>query len=89
MWGFTPNILDKMSNSFYDFLKNIQDGDIKAEYALPSFIGKEIAENELSVSVYTTDAEWFGVTYAEDRPAVADRLKNMKENNTYPTNLKL
>lgn len=89
MWGFTPNILDKMSNSFCDFLKNIQDGDIKSEYPLPSFIGKEISENALSVSVYTTNAEWFGVTYAEDRPSVADRLKNMKENNTYPTNLKL
>ena len=89
MWGFTPDILDKMTDSFNVFLNNIQDGDLKAEYPLPSFIGKEIEENRLSISVYTTTAEWFGVTYAEDRPTVADRLNNMKKNNIYPTSLKL
>lgn len=89
MWGFTPDIFDAMHNSFCDFLSNIKDGDIKAEYPLPSFIGKEISEGKLSISVYTTTAEWFGVTYAEDRPTVAERLRNMKNNNTYPTALKL
>ena len=89
MWGFTPDILDKMTDSSNVFLNNIQDGDLKAEYPLPSFIGKEIEENRLSISVYTTTAEWFGVTYAEDRPTVADRLNNMKKNNIYPTSLKL
>ena len=89
MWGFTPNIFEAMNDSFCEFLRNIQDGDIKAEYPLPSFIGKEISENRLSINVYTTDSEWFGVTYAEDRPAVAARLVNMKGNNTYPTKLKL
>ena len=89
MWGFTPDILDKMTDSFNVFLNNIQDGDLKAEFPLPSFIGKEIEENRLSISVYTTTAEWFGVTYAEDRPTVADRLNNMKKNNIYPTSLKL
>ena len=89
MWGFTPNIFEAMNDSFCEFLRNIQDGDIKAEYPLPSFIGKEISENRLSINVYTTDSEWFGVTYAEDRSAVAARLVNMKGNNTYPTKLKL
>ena len=89
MWGFTPNIFEAMDDSFCEFLRGIQEGDIKAEYPLPSFIGKEISENKLSINVYTTDAEWFGVTYAEDRPAVAERLINMKDNNTYPTKLKL
>jgi hypothetical protein len=89
MWGFTPDIFEAMNDSFCEFLRNIQDGDIKAEYPLPSFIGKEINESRLSINVYTTDSEWFGVTYAEDRPAVAERLINMKDNNTYPTKLKL
>ena len=89
MWGFTPNIFEAMDDSFCEFLRGIQEGDIKAEYPLPSFIGKEISENKLSINVYTTDAEWFGVTYAEDRPAVAERLANMKKNKTYPTKLKL
>ena len=89
MWGFTPDVLDAMEASFNDFLKNIPNEDIKAEYPLPSFIGKEIEENRLSVAVYTTNAEWFGVTYAEDRAAVAKRLDDMKQNKVYPVKLKL
>lgn len=89
MWGFTPEILDAMQASFEDFLRGIADGDIKAEYPLPSFIGKEIDSDRLSVRIYTTSAEWFGVTYAEDRPSVVERLNNMKKSNTYPTKLKL
>ena len=89
MWGFTPNVLDNMQNAFEKFLKNIPDGDIKAEYPLPTFIGKEIDSNQLGITVYTTNAEWFGVTYAEDRPAVAERLDNMKKNNVYPPKLAL
>jgi NDP-sugar pyrophosphorylase family protein len=89
MWGFTPDVLDIMEKSFCDFLKNIPEGDIKAEYPLPSFIGSEISKNQLAIRVYTTSAEWFGVTYAEDRPAVAERLSNMKKDFTYPPELKL
>ena len=88
-WGFAPDIFSLMQASFEDFLKSIPDTDIKAEYPLPSFIGKEITNNRLSIQVYTTTAEWFGVTYIEDRPEVAKRLNDMKENATYPLNLKL
>ena len=89
MWGFTPDVLDTMYKSFCDFLKSIPEGDIKAEYPLPSFIGSELSAGHLSIKVCTTDSEWFGVTYAEDRPAVAERLNNMKKDNVYPPKLKL
>ena len=89
MWGFTPDVLDNMQKSFEEFLKSIPDNDIKAEYPLPTFIGKEITSNKLGIKVYTTNAEWFGVTYAEDRPIVAERLENMKKNDVYPPKLML
>ena len=88
-WGFAPDVLTAMQESFEEFLRNVPSGDIKAEYPLPSFIGKEIAEGRLSVQVYNTTSEWFGVTYIEDRPAVAKHLNDMKENATYPEKLKL
>lgn len=89
MWGFTPKILDFMANSFDEFLTNIPLNDIKAEYPLPSFIEKELASKNISIKVYNTSAEWFGVTYIEDRPEVAKKLLIMKENNIYPKKLKL
>lgn len=89
MWGFTPSVLTLMENSFNAFLDNIPCNDIKAEYPIPTFIGKEISSGTLSIKTYKTSAEWFGVTYIEDRPKVAKKLSLMKENNVYPTNLKL
>lgn len=89
MWGFTPDIFDIMQSSFEDFLSNIEDGNIKAEYVLPNFVGKKIADSELKIKILHTSAEWFGVTYKEDRDAVANRLLTMKQNGTYPEKLKL
>lgn len=89
MWGFTPKVLELMQASFKKFLCGIQDGDIKAELPLPTFIGEAISDGSLAVKVYTTRAEWFGVTYAEDRPKVAEKLQKMKDDGLYPTALKL
>lgn len=89
MWGFTPDIFKLLEDSFVEFLGNIKDGDIKAEYVLPSFVGKMIREDLLDVKVLRTTSEWFGVTYIEDREAVAQKLLSMKENGTYPPGLSL
>ena len=89
MWGFTPKALDLMESSFKAFLSNIQDGDIKAEYPIPTFIGEAIGNHDISIKVYTTAAEWFGVTYAEDRPQVVKNLQQMKDDKTYPRALRL
>lgn len=89
MWGFAPEIFDLMSRSFEDFLANIKEGDIKAEYVLPNFVGKMIQSGDLNIKVLRTDSEWFGVTYKEDRDEVAQKLLAMKLNGTYPEKLEL
>lgn len=89
MWGFTPSIFENMQVSFLEFLSSIKPGDIKAEYVLPSFVGQEVAKGAIDVTVLRTSAEWFGVTYADDRPAVAARLLAMKESKLYPEGLKI
>ena len=87
MWGFTPDIFNKLSASFDEFLKNIPDGEIKAEYALPTFIDKVITENGHIVSVLSTSAVWFGVTYIEDRATVAQALLEKRNSGEYPEKL--
>lgn len=89
MWGFTPYALTLMEKFFDEFLGAIPAGDIKAEYPLPTFIGGAIKEGLLSVRVYTTVSEWFGVTYIEDRPEVVSKLAKMKEDKIYPKFLKI
>lgn len=89
MWGFTPYILKMMENSFNEFLKELESDDIKSEYPIPSFVGKRITDGELSIKVFSTVSEWFGVTYIEDRPFVKEQLHKFKEDEIYPANLKL
>ena len=87
MWGFMPDIFENMEKDFNAFLKAIPEGEIKAEYALPTMIDKMISGDTLSVHVLSTDAVWFGVTYIEDKPTVAAALSEKHENGEYPERL--
>ena len=87
MWGFGSDIFKGMSESFDAFLRGIADGDIKAEYALPTMVDKMVADGALKVSVLSTDAVWFGVTYKEDRPYVVSELERMHGEGKYPEKL--
>ncbi len=87
MWGFMPEIFEDMKEYFEVFLKNIPEENIKAEYALPTMVDGMIHAEELSVSVLSTEAVWFGVTYREDREGVVAELLRMHKNGTYPEKL--
>ena len=87
MWGFGADIFESMAEYFDAFLRAIPEGEIKAEYALPTMVDKMINAHELTVSVLATDAVWFGVTYKEDRPSVVAELLRMHESGEYPKKL--
>ena len=40
MWGVTPEFLDVLDKGFAEFLANVEPGNIKAEYLLPTIIGQ-------------------------------------------------
>jgi len=78
-WGFTPDIFHFLEKLFINFLK--QNGDnIKAEYPIPTVVNHLLEAKEISVKVLKSSAEWFGVTYQEDREIVIKRLKSISKN---------
>ncbi len=87
MWGFCADIFNNMSEYFNAFLRNIPQGEMKAEYALPTMVDKMINNGSLTVDVLSTDAVWFGVTYREDRATVASELAKMHSMGVYPQKL--
>ena len=87
LWGFRPEIFQAMKEEFAAFLRAIPEGEIKAEYALPTMVDRMIGSGSLSVSVLSTKAVWFGVTYQEDRPTVAAELNALHDRGDYPTPL--
>lgn len=87
-WGFTPWIFGEMEDFFNDFLRALAPDELKAECLLPVLVDKLITEGKLDVTVLNTDAVWFGVTYREDRPVVAEALRGLHESGAYPRSLK-
>ncbi len=87
-WGFTPGIFPEMEAYFEDFLRNRAGTNIKAECLLPNMVGEMVADGRLTVSVLHSADRWFGMTYHEDRQNVADELKKLHENGTYPASLR-
>ncbi|MDR2815134.1 MAG: nucleotidyltransferase [Proteiniphilum sp.] len=86
MWGFTPDYFKYSDDYFVQFLKENAD-NLKAEYFIPLLVNHLIVTGATTVKVLDTPSGWFGVTYAEDRPGVVDRLKSLVDKGTYPSPL--
>jgi hypothetical protein len=46
-----------------------------------------IENDQASCSVLTSNDQWFGVTYQEDKPTTIKKIKQLVANNKYPENL--
>ena len=86
MWGFTPDYFKHSDEYFGEFLKNNTE-NLKAEYFIPYVIDKLIQEKKADVKVLDTPEKWFGVTYADDRPTVVAKIKELVESGVYPSPL--
>lgn len=85
-WGFTPAAFDLMETYFHAFLRTAGENS-KAECFLPNMVGEMIDRGKLSVTVRQSTDRWFGMTYHEDRAMVAQELKKLHDNGTYPKKL--
>lgn len=88
-WGFTPWIFDELEQFFHAFLKELAPEELKAECLLPELVDRLIQKEELKVSVLSTDAVWFGVTYREDKETVAAELSKLHQNGIYPASFRI
>ncbi|MCL1932741.1 MAG: sugar phosphate nucleotidyltransferase [Candidatus Azobacteroides sp.] len=86
MWGFTPEYFDYSESLFADFLNQNQDNP-KAEYFIPWAIEALIEKAQIRVKVLDTPSKWFGVTYAEDRASVVDKIAQLIAQGEYPEKL--
>ena len=86
IWGLTPAVFPLIERQLGEFLKT-SSGDPKAEIYIPMAIGEMVARGEATLDVLPTDADWFGVTYREDKPRVMDSLAKLHAGGAYPTPL--
>ena len=69
MFGLPMGFLKELEKGFPEFLGNVKERDVKAEYLLPAMIDQCIRTGKARVRVLETRDKWFGVTYKEDKPA--------------------
>ena len=82
MWGFTPDVLDKLEARFLEFLETGLN-EPKSEFLIPSEMGALLKRKQAAIRVLPTTSQWFGMTYAEDMPAVRDAFRVFTETGVY------
>ncbi len=85
-WCFAPNVFEISEEQFSQFLdKNIENP--KSEFFIPIVADHFINSGKGKIKVISTTAQWFGVTYKEDAPAVQKSVDDLVSSGEYPNNL--
>jgi len=86
MWGFTPEYFTYSDEYFKDFLQN-NIGNLRSEFFIPLMVNDLVTRNIAQVKVLDTTSKWFGITYAEDRQSVVEKIQALVEAGEYPEKL--
>ena len=86
LWGFTPSIFEHLRRELVSFLKE-QGQNEKAEFFIPTVVNTLVGSGEAKLRVLRTPDSWFGVTYREDRPRVAQSVRELIQRGDYPERL--
>lgn len=85
-WCFHPSVFGLSQQLFDEFLKN-EKTNPKSEFFIPIVADHFINTGKGVVKVISTNAQWFGVTYKEDAPAVQSSVNQLIESKVYPSRL--
>ena len=88
LWGFTPSVLDEIDNRMQAFLDRVlAENPNKGEFYLPMLVSDLLQEEKATVRVLHSPDQWYGVTYAADRPMVMTAVAEMTAAGKYPDGL--
>ena len=82
LFGFTPDYFVESEKLFVIWLRD-NGSEMKSEFYIPFAVNTFINSGYATMRVLKTTAQWFGVTYKEDRPMVVARLAKLHEQGVY------
>ena len=86
LFGFSLKALETFTEYWEDFIsKNVGEG--KAEALLPVATSNIIKSGKGSVKFFTSEENWFGMTYPEDKEIVKQEILRKIEKGYYPEKL--
>lgn len=86
LFGFTPDYFTRSEEYFKVFLRE-HGTEPKAEFYIPTMVNKLIADGTATMRVLRSGAQWYGVTYKEDKPLLVEAIRRMIAEGRYPENL--
>jgi UTP-glucose-1-phosphate uridylyltransferase len=85
-WLMTPSIFSFLSNEIEKFAKHYLQ-DTTAEILLPDIIGGLLKNGDVTVDCLPHSERWFGLTHSMDRKKAVSEIKNLHDDEIYPTPL--
>jgi hypothetical protein len=82
-WGFKPSVFPIIKELFEDYASKNHNTP-KAEFYIPTVVSHLILNSLGQCRVFTSQSDWFGVTYPEDKPTVQAALKALHDSGDYP-----
>jgi hypothetical protein len=85
-WGFTPQLFNHLEAQFTTFLEE-KGQELKSEFYIPFVVSEIIKKETTQFKVLKSDAQWFGVTYSEDKAKAVEAINSLIDQNVYPAKL--
>jgi hypothetical protein len=85
-WGFHPTVLTEIESQFRTFVHDNLEKP-KAEFYIPSVVNSLIEAGKINLKVLTSNNQWYGVTYTDDKDTVQRALQGFAKKGTYPNPL--
>lgn len=87
-FGFTPDYFEYSEQTFKEFLSDENNQtNLRSEFFIPMMVNRLIGGGVAKMKVLSTAAQWFGVTYKEDKPQLMAKIEALIEAGVYPRNL--
>lgn len=83
LFGFSPKAFEEFNSYWENFIKDNVTAE-KTEALLPVVASDIIRDKKGSVKVYTSEENWFGMTYPEDRENVKNEIAKKITEGYYP-----
>ena len=87
LFGFTPDYFDYSVDYFRTTWFEANKTNLKSEFYIPTMVNRLIGDCTAQLRVLRSAAQWHGVTYKEDKPALMASIEKMIAEGRYPRNL--
>jgi NDP-sugar pyrophosphorylase family protein len=86
LWGLHHSILEAIETQFRSFVLENLDKP-RAEFYIPKVVNTQLENGAAQLRVMTSETQWYGVTYPEDKETVQTALAQLAADGAYPEKL--